>query len=133
MKRAGQTAKPRIRRTRRTHRTKKLDLIGMGMTEKQGGSDVRSNTTVATPVYKPGRGEAYLLRGHNGFFGPMCDAFTWWYCRPTADALACFFVPRWKPDGIKNTHPHTTPALRIRWATKQFPAAKWSLRTRGAC
>lgn len=77
--------------------------IGMGMTEKQGGSDVRSNTTVATPVHKPGRGEAYLLRGHKWFFSaPMCDAHLVVARTADSDALACFFVPRWKPDGSKN-------------------------------
>lgn len=77
--------------------------LGMGMTEKQGGSDVRSNTTVATPVGKPGRGEAYLLRGHKWFFSaPMCDAHLVVARSSDSDALGCFFVPRWKPDGTKN-------------------------------
>ena len=49
--------------------------VGMGMTEKQGGSDVRSNTTQATPVGAGGRGAEYRLRGHKWFFSaPMCDA-----------------------------------------------------------
>ena len=49
--------------------------LGMGMTEKQGGSDVRANTTVAMPVHAGGRGGEYLLRGHKWFFSaPMCDA-----------------------------------------------------------
>lgn len=77
--------------------------LGMGMTEKQGGSDVRSNTTVATPTGKPGRGEAYLLRGHKWFFSaPMCDAHLVVARTSDSDALGCFFVPRWKPDGSKN-------------------------------
>ena len=77
--------------------------LGMGMTEKQGGSDVRSNTTVATPVNKPGRGQAYLLRGHKWFFSaPMCDAHLVVARTSDSDALGCFFVPRWKPDGSKN-------------------------------
>jgi len=77
--------------------------IGMGMTEKQGGSDVRSNTTTAKPLAKPGRGEAYLLRGHKWFFSaPMCDAHL--VVAQTAESAtpACFFVPRFKPDGTKN-------------------------------
>lgn len=82
---------------------KKSIWIGMGMTEKQGGSDVRSNTTSATPVNKPGRGEPYLLRGHKWFFSaPMCDAHLVVARTTDSDALACFFVPRWKPDGTKN-------------------------------
>src|SRR6185437_5971539 len=47
---------------------KRSIYVGMGMTEKQGGSDVRSNTTVATPVDSGGRGAAYRLRGHKWFF-----------------------------------------------------------------
>tara|TARA_B100000780_G_C21111669_1_gene449275 strand:+ start:457 stop:2175 length:1719 start_codon:yes stop_codon:yes gene_type:complete len=77
--------------------------IGMGMTEKQGGSDVRTNQTVATPIEKSGQGEAYLLRGHKWFFSaPMCDAHLVVARTSDTDALACFFVPRWKPDGTKN-------------------------------
>ncbi|MDE2428887.1 MAG: isovaleryl-CoA dehydrogenase [Burkholderiales bacterium] len=76
-------------------------MIGMGMTEKQGGSDVRSNTTVARPVAEEGRGQAYLLTGHKWFFSaPMCDAHL--VLAKTEGGLSCFFVPRWKPDGNKN-------------------------------
>lgn len=76
--------------------------IGMGMTEKQGGSDVRANTTTATPVGAGGRGGEYLIRGHKWFFSaPMCDAHL--VVARTADGgPSCFFVPRWKPDGTKN-------------------------------
>lgn len=82
---------------------KKSIWIGMGMTEKQGGSDVRSNTTTATPAGKPGRGQVYLLRGHKWFFSaPMCDAHLVVARTSDSDALGCFFVPRWKPDGSKN-------------------------------
>ncbi|MEQ8661284.1 MAG: DNA alkylation response protein, partial [Gammaproteobacteria bacterium] len=50
--------------------------IGMAMTEKQGGTDVRANTTRAVPVYAPGPGEAWALTGHKWFCSaPMCDAF----------------------------------------------------------
>ncbi|MFZ6644290.1 isovaleryl-CoA dehydrogenase [Undibacterium sp. TJN25] len=80
---------------------KKSILIGMGMTEKQGGSDVRTNTTVAEPLSGLGRGAAYLLTGHKWFFSaPMCDAHL--VLARTDAGLSCFFVPRWKPDGSKN-------------------------------
>lgn len=83
---------------------KKSIWIGMGMTEKQGGSDVRTNTTIATPIEKSGRGQAYLLRGHKWFFSaPMCDAHLVVARTSDTGALACFFVPRWKFDGTKNT------------------------------
>ncbi len=83
---------------------KKSIWIGMGMTEKQGGSDVRSNATIATPIGKSGRGEAYLLRGHKWFFSaPMCDAHLVVAKTSDTDALGCFFVPRWKFDGVKNS------------------------------
>ena len=76
--------------------------LGMGMTEKQGGSDVRANQTTATPVGAGGRGDEYLLRGHKWFFSaPMCDAHLV-VARTPEDGLACFFVPRWRPDGSKN-------------------------------
>ncbi|RQO57331.1 isovaleryl-CoA dehydrogenase [Paucibacter sp. KBW04] len=76
--------------------------VGMGMTEKQGGSDVRANTTLATPVGAGGRGAEYALRGHKWFFSaPMCDAHL--VVAKTADGSpSCFFVPRWRPDGTKN-------------------------------
>lgn len=82
----------------------KKDLwIGMGMTEKQGGSDVRANTTTATPVAAGGRGAAYLLRGHKWFYSaPMSDAhLVVARVQPQGD-YACFFVPRWLPDGTRN-------------------------------
>jgi len=76
-------------------------LIGMGMTEKQGGSDVRSNTTAARPLNGSGRGAAYTLTGHKWFFSaPMCDAHM--VLARTDNGLSCFFVPRWRPDGHKN-------------------------------
>ncbi|SFC41027.1 putative acyl-CoA dehydrogenase [Flexibacter flexilis DSM 6793] len=82
---------------------KKSVWIGMGMTEKQGGSDVRANQTIATPVGKSGRGQAYLLKGHKWFFSaPMCDAHLVVARTSDTDALGCFFVPRWKFDGTKN-------------------------------
>lgn len=77
--------------------------LGMGMTEKQGGSDVRANTTLATPVGAGGRGAEYLLRGHKWFFSaPQCDAHLV-VARTAGDGgHACFFVPRWRPDGSLN-------------------------------
>jgi len=77
--------------------------VGMGMTEKQGGSDVRANTTVATPVGAGGRGGEYLLRGHKWFFSaPMCDAHLVVARTGEGGPFACFYVPRWRPDGRKN-------------------------------
>lgn len=76
--------------------------FGMGMTEKQGGSDVRANTTRATPVGAGGRGGEYRLRGHKWFFSaPMCDAHLV-VARTDAGGPSCFYVPRWRPDGTKN-------------------------------
>jgi len=73
-------------------------LIGMGMTEKQGGSDVRSNTTTATPAGADG---AYILNGHKWFFScPQNDAHL--VLAQSPNGLSCFFVPRWLPDGSKN-------------------------------
>ena len=80
---------------------KKSILIGMGMTEKQGGSDVRTNSTVARPLNDTGRGAEYLLTGHKWFCSaPMCDAHL--VLARTEAGLSCFFVPRWRPDGSKN-------------------------------
>ncbi|CAM5513302.1 Putative acyl-CoA dehydrogenase OS=Streptomyces albaduncus OX=68172 GN=chryX9 PE=3 SV=1 [Streptomyces griseoloalbus] len=74
-------------------------LAGMGMTEKQGGSDVRTNTTVATPTAEPG---VYTLRGHKWFTSaPMCDVFL--VLAQAPGGLSCFLVPRVLPDGIRNT------------------------------
>ena len=71
--------------------------IGMAMTEKQGGSDVRSNTTRAEPAGNGG----YLLTGHKWFCSaPMSDAFLTLAQAP--DGLTCFLVPRWRPDGERN-------------------------------
>lgn len=71
--------------------------IGMGMTEKQGGSDVRANTTVAEHV----SGREYRLVGHKWFFSaPMCDAFL--VLAHTQRGLSCFLLPRWRKDGALN-------------------------------
>ena len=76
---------------------KKAVTIGMAMTEKQGGSDVRSNTTRAEPAVDGG----YILTGHKWFCSaPMSDAFLTLAQAP--DGLTCFLVPRWRPDGERN-------------------------------
>ena len=72
-------------------------LIGMGMTERQGGSDVRANTTRAEPV----GGGQYRLTGHKWFFSaPMCDAHL--VLAQAPQGLSCFFLPRLLPDGTRN-------------------------------
>ena len=83
------------------HMDKAALTIGMGMTEKQGGSDVRANTTTARALGASGPGEAYALVGHKWFTSaPMCDAFL--VLGNTSAGLSCFLVPRWRPDGSKN-------------------------------
>ena len=75
--------------------------LGMGMTEKQGGTDVRANTTRAEPD-----GDAYRITGHKWFLSaPMCDAFL--ILAQAAGGLTCFLTPRFRPDGTVN-------ALRLR-------------------
>ena len=75
--------------------------IGMGMTEKQGGSDVRANTTKAVPVGAGGPGKEYLLTGHKWFCSaPMSDAFL--ILAQTEKGVSCFLVPRFKPNEEKN-------------------------------
>ena len=83
------------------HAEKQAVTIGMGMTEKQGGSDVRSNTTRAIAIGASGPGESYELTCHKWFTSaPMCDAFL--VLAQTEGGLSCFLVPRWRPDGGKN-------------------------------
>jgi putative acyl-CoA dehydrogenase len=75
--------------------------MGMGMTEKQGGSDLRANTTQAQFDGRDAWGERYALVGHKWFFSaPMCDAFLVLAQAPAG--LSCFFLPRWLPDGRVN-------------------------------
>jgi putative acyl-CoA dehydrogenase len=70
--------------------------LGMGMTEKQGGTDVRANITTATPA-----GDFYTIVGHKWFLSaPMCDAFL--VLAQASGGLTCFFVPRFRPDGSVN-------------------------------
>src|SRR6201999_3464430 len=76
-------------------------LAGMGMTEKQGGTDVRANTTVARAVNGGGPGAEYELTGHKWFMSaPMCDAFL--VLAQAEGGLSCFLFPRWTPDGERN-------------------------------
>lgn len=76
--------------------------MGMFMTEKQGGSDVRANSTQAVPLSTAtGPGAEYLLTGHKFFCSaPMCDAFL--TLAHTKVGLSCFLMPRWTPDGERN-------------------------------
>ncbi|SFD72655.1 acyl-CoA dehydrogenase family protein [Paracidovorax konjaci] len=77
--------------------------LGMGMTEKQGGSDVRANTTVATPLGAGGRGGEYRLCGHKWFFStPQSDAHLVVARTGEGGPFACFYVPRRLPDGTLN-------------------------------
>jgi len=77
--------------------TKRGMTVGMGMTEKQGGTDVRSNMTRAERD-----GDAYRITGHKWFMSaPMCDAFL--VLAQADDGLSCFFMPRFAPDGSINT------------------------------
>jgi len=75
--------------------------MGMGMTEKQGGSDVRANTTRAELQGSDDWGQRYAVTGHKWFFSaPMCDAFL--VLAQTASGLSCLFLPRVLPDGSRN-------------------------------
>jgi len=76
--------------------------MGMGMTEKQGGSDVRANTTQALRDGVDPWGARFRITGHKWFLSaPMCDAFL--VLAQSAGGLSCFFLPRWLPDGSFNT------------------------------
>lgn len=75
--------------------------IGMGLTEKQGGTDVRANTTRAEPVAGGGPGAEYILTGHKWFLSaPMSDAFL--VLAQAKGGLSCFLMPRFLPDGRVN-------------------------------
>lgn len=75
--------------------------VGMAMTEKQGGSDVRRNRTRAYPLAEEGPGQIYELVGHKYFVSaPMSDAFL--VLAQAPGGLSCFLMPRWRPDGSKN-------------------------------
>jgi putative acyl-CoA dehydrogenase len=80
---------------------KEGSLFGMGMTEKQGGSDVRANTTVGRPINGGGPGAEYELTGHKWFFSaPQCDAFL--VLGQADGGVSCFLMPRRLPDGELN-------------------------------
>ena len=101
--------------------------IGMGMTEKQGGSDVRSNSTRAHPLSARGTGEAYELVGHKFFLSaPMCDAFL--VLAQTEAGPSCFLVPRWRPDGSKNP----LQVLRLKKKLSNASNASSEVELRGA-
>jgi len=75
--------------------------LGMAMTEKQGGTDVRANTTRAYSVGAGGPGQAYELVGHKWFCSaPMCDGFL--TLAQTDKGLSCFLLPRHRPDDTRN-------------------------------
>lgn len=77
-------------------------LMGMGMTEKQGGSDVQANTTRAAPTNGGGPGAEYRITGHKWFTSaPMCDAFL--VLAQAPGGLSCFLLPRWTREGKRNT------------------------------
>jgi putative acyl-CoA dehydrogenase len=81
----------------RPARLKTSALLGMGMTENQGGSDLRTNTTRAQPSSDGG----FRLYGHKWFMSaPMCDAFL--VLAQAPKGLSCFLMPRWTPDGERN-------------------------------
>lgn len=81
------------------HERKTGCMIGMGLTEKQGGSDVRANSSRAEPL--PGSDREYRLTGHKWFLSaPMCDGFL--ITAQAPGGITCFFMPRWTPDGRVN-------------------------------
>jgi len=76
-------------------------LVGMGMTERQGGSDVRANTTRAQRLSDSTDSQTYLITGHKWFCSaPMCDAFL--ILAQAPKGLSCFLLPRWTPSGERN-------------------------------
>jgi putative acyl-CoA dehydrogenase len=76
-------------------------LCGMAMTERQGGSDVRANTTIARPLNGGGGGAEYEITGHKWFCSaPMCDVFL--VLAQADGGLSCFLLPRFTPDGERN-------------------------------
>ena len=97
---------PKIKALQYDHRNipmaqKSAITVGMAMTEKQGGSDVRTNTLRAHALGAGGPGQAYELVGHKYFVSaPMSDAFL--VLAQTESGLSCFWLPRWLDDGRKN-------------------------------
>ena len=82
---------------------KRSMMVGMGMTEKQGGSDVRANRTRAFALGGGGRGGFYRLVGHKWFFSvPQSDAHLVLARADDDESISCFYVPRFAPDGTRN-------------------------------
>jgi putative acyl-CoA dehydrogenase len=80
---------------------KTTNLLGMAMTENQGGSDLRTNVTRAVPMPGDGERRAFRLTGHKWFMSaPMCDAFL--VLAQTERGPSCFLLPRFTPDGERN-------------------------------
>lgn len=101
--------------------------VGMGMTEKQGGSDVRANTTRAYPLGTGGPAQPYELVGHKFFLSaPMCDLFL--VLAQAPGGLSCFLVPRWRPDGSKNP----LQVLRLKKKMGNVSNASSEIELRGA-
>lgn len=75
--------------------------LGMGMTERQGGTDVRANITEAKAIKGNGDGDHVEISGHKWFMSaPMCDAFL--VLAQAAGGLTCYLMPRYRPDGSQN-------------------------------
>ena len=94
--------------------------IGMAMTEKQGGTDVRANTSRAAPLNESvGGAECFRLTGHKWFCSaPMSDAFL---TLAYLDAgLTCFLLPRFKPDGSRNAHFSAAPEGQTRQSLERI-------------
>ena len=103
--RAAEARRAKLRPALRAWQKKRAVTIGMGMTEKQGGTDVRTNITTAAPIGGNGGGKAYAITGHKWFLSaPMSDAFL--VLAQAQAGLSCFLMPRFLPDGTVN-------ALRI--------------------
>ena len=84
---------------------KKSIWLGMGMTEKQGGSDVRANETMAVPVAESGRGKAYLLTGHKWFSRHRCVMRIWWLLKPSRMAWpVSLYRAGWKMVRKQDSH-----------------------------
>ena len=92
---------------------KRGNTIGMGMTEKQGGSDLRSNTTRARPVDSGSDNGLFELVGHKWFFSaPRCDAFL--VLAQTEHGISCFLVPRFAPDAGRHPVPNGIRIQRLK-------------------
>src|SRR3954470_12366716 len=75
--------------------------LGMGMTERQGGTDVRANITEAAPISSGNEGDQVEITGHKWFMSaPMCDAFL--VLAQSPGGLTCYLMPRYRPDGSQN-------------------------------